>query len=81
MKKKMMIFAIALTMAACGTQSTKENAKEMNTLTFTTERPDGQPNQGSPLAALCLHGIPTFSECPWHFAEGVGTTQERRQNH
>ena len=38
MKKKMMIFAIALTMAACGTQSTKENAKEMNTLTFTTEQ-------------------------------------------
>ena len=33
-----MIFAIALTMAACGTQSTKENAKEMNTLTFTTEQ-------------------------------------------
>ena len=38
MKKTMMIFAIALTMAACGTQSTKENAKEMNTLTFTTEQ-------------------------------------------
>ena len=38
MKKTIMIFAIALTMAACGTQSTKENAKEMNTLTFTTEQ-------------------------------------------
>ena len=38
MKKSIMIFAIALTMAACGTQSTKENAKEMNTLTFTTEQ-------------------------------------------
>ena len=38
MKKIIMIFAIALTMAACGTQSTKENAKEMNTLTFTTEQ-------------------------------------------
>ena len=37
-KKTLMIFAIALTMAACGTQSTKENAKEMNTLTFTTEQ-------------------------------------------
>ena len=37
-KKTIMIFAIALTMAACGTQSTKENAKEMNTLTFTTEQ-------------------------------------------
>ncbi len=37
-KKTMMIFAIALTMAACGTQSTKENAKEMNTLTFSTEQ-------------------------------------------
>ena len=38
MKKTIMLFAIALTMAACGTQSTKENAKEMNTLTFTTEQ-------------------------------------------
>ena len=38
MKKTIMIFAVALTMAACGTQSTKENAKEMNTLTFTTEQ-------------------------------------------
>ena len=38
MKKKMMIFAIALTMAACGTQTTKETTKEMNTLTFTTEQ-------------------------------------------
>ena len=70
MKKKMMIFAIALTMAACGTQSTKENAKEMNTLTFTTEQ-----------ATLCLHGFPAFFECPWHFAEGIGTTQDRRQSH
>jgi len=38
MKKTIMIFAIALTMAACGTQSTKEPVKEMNTLTFTTEQ-------------------------------------------
>ena len=38
MKKTIMIFAIALTMAACGTQSTKKPAKEMNTLTFTTEQ-------------------------------------------
>ena len=38
MKKTIMMVTIALTMAACGTQSTKENAKEMNTLTFTTEQ-------------------------------------------
>ena len=38
MKKTIMIFAIALAMAACGTQSTKEPTKEMNTLTFTTEQ-------------------------------------------
>ena len=37
-KKTLMIFAIALTMAACGTQSTKKPVKEMNTLTFTTEQ-------------------------------------------
>ena len=34
MKKTIMVVAIALTMAACGTQSIKENAKEMNTLTL-----------------------------------------------
>ena len=39
MKKKMMIFAIALTMAACGTQSTKENAKEMNTRSAKSRKP------------------------------------------
>ena len=38
MNKIILMVAIALTMAACGTQSTKENAKEMNTLTFTTEQ-------------------------------------------
>ena len=38
MKKTIMMVAVALTMAACGTQSTKEKAKEMNTLTFTTEQ-------------------------------------------
>ena len=93
MKKTIMIFAIALTMAACGTQSTKENAKEMNTLTFTTEQAAFMSaiacNEAKAdytalaeaINGLCLHGIPAFSECPWHFAEGDRTAQCRRQNH
>ena len=44
-------------------------------------RPDGQPNQGSPVATLCLHGFSAFSECPWHFAEGFGATPKRKQSH
>ena len=38
MKQFVLIVAATLTLAACGTQSTKETAKEMNTLTFTTEQ-------------------------------------------
>ena len=38
MRKLVIIVAATLMLAACGTQPTNENAKEMNTLTFTTEQ-------------------------------------------
>ena len=38
MKQLVIIVAATLMLAACGTQPTPENAKEMNTLTFTTEQ-------------------------------------------
>ena len=88
MKKKMMIFAIALTMAACGTQSTKENAKEMNTLTFTTEQAAfmsaiacNEAKADYTALAEAINDGSAFFECPWHFAEGIGATPKRRQSH
>ena len=38
MKKKLIVMAATLVLAACGTKPTTESAKEMNTLTFTTEQ-------------------------------------------
>ena len=38
MKQLVIIVAATLMLAACGTQPTQKTAKEMNTLTFTTEQ-------------------------------------------